>query len=115
MSSVYKKKIVAQVHFLLLLMSLFICRQFVSDALRIYELTANESELCIDISIEDSCSLETNTYGVEEAEEYLDTNAFNPAVTEFTNGKEAFSLTTRVHDVYLGLNTPPPEQNTLFV
>jgi len=115
MRSVFKKKTAIQVHFLLLLMSLFIGRQFVSDAFRIYELTANESELCIDISIEDSCSLETNTYGIEEAEEYLDTNAFNPAVTELTSGKKAISLPSRVHDVYLGLNTPPPEQITLFV
>ncbi|UTA67491.1 MULTISPECIES: hypothetical protein [Emticicia] len=114
MRPVFKKKTTTYVHFLLLLMFLFICRQFVSDAFRIYELTTNESELCLDISIEDSCSFETNFYGLEDADEYISSGFFNPVVAEHKPGKEAAFSASLVHEVYLGLNTPPPEQSDLF-
>lgn len=108
--SVLKKKITSKAYFLLILMFSFICRQFVNEGFRIYELAMNETEQCLDISMEDTCSLETQISGIEEVEASIASHLFKPTMMEFTFCKEAIFTTANVHEVYLGLNTPPPEQ-----
>lgn len=112
--SVHKKKITSTVYFLLILMFSFICRQFISEGIRIYELATNNIEQCLAISIEDNCSLETQMFGIEEVEAYLASDLFKTNITEFTLGKEAIFFASNVHEVCLGLNTPPPEQMRLL-
>lgn len=115
MVSVNKKEISTKVCFLLILMFSFICRQFLNEGIRIYELAAHESEHCLDISLEDSCSLETTSLSTDAADECVISNMFKPIITELTLCKEAISFTSNIHEVYLGLNTPPPEQLFLLV
>lgn len=114
MLSVNKKEITTKVYFLLILMFSFICRQFLNEGIRIYDLAAYESEQCLDISLEDSCSLETTSLSIDAAEECVMSNTFKPVITELTLCKEAISFTSNIHEVYLGLNTPPPEQSFLL-
>ena len=92
----------------------FISRQFINEGFRIYELASSNAEQCLDISLEDSSSLETQMSGIEEAEATIASNLFKPTIAEFTHGKEAIFSATFVHEVYLGLNTPPPEQIRLL-
>lgn len=115
MVSVNKKEICTKVCVLLILMFSFICRQFLNEGIRIYDLAAHESEHCLDISLEDSCSLETTSLGTDAAEECIMSNMLKPVLIELTLCKEAISFTTNIHEVYLGLNTPPPEQSFLLV
>ncbi|RFS16389.1 hypothetical protein D0T08_11930 [Emticicia sp. C21] len=112
--SVLKKKITSKAYFLLILMFSFICRQFVTEGFRIYELAMNKTEQCLDISLEDSCSLETQMSGIEEVEASIASHLSKPVMMEFTFCKEAIFTATNVHEVYLGLNTPPPEQMRLL-
>jgi hypothetical protein len=112
--SAFKKKITSKVYFLLILMFSFICRQFVTESIRIYELAMNKTEQCLDISLEDNCSLETQMSGIEESEACIVYDIFKPVMMEFTLCKEAIFITANVHEVYLGLNTPPPEQIRLL-
>ncbi|RYU97676.1 hypothetical protein [Emticicia agri] len=111
---VLKKKIALKVYFLLILMFCFICRQFISEGIRIYELAVNNTEQCLDISLEDNCSLETQVFGAEEVEACVGSNLFRPVMIEFTHSKEAIFSASNIHEVYLGLNTPPPEQMRLL-
>ncbi|GAB3524536.1 hypothetical protein [Emticicia fontis] len=92
----------------------FICTQFVTEGIRIHELTANKTEQCLDISLEDSGSLEAKLFSLDEAEECFSAGLFKPVVIECTLNKEAMFFTSYVPEVYLGLNTPPPEQMRLL-
>src|SRR6218665_3936702 len=112
--SVLKKKLTSKAYFLLILMFSFICTQFVTEGIRIHELTANKTEQCLDISLEDSGSLETHIFGIEEVEACINSSFFKPVMIEFTLSKEAIFFTSYVPEVYLGLNTPPPEQMRLL-
>lgn len=114
MTSVWKKKLTSKVNFLLLLLFSFVCGHLINEGFRIYDKLANKTDSCLDKSIEDNCSLETKMFGLEEAEEYPETNFFRPFMIEFTLCKEAISIASNVHYVYIGLNTPPPEQQRLL-
>jgi hypothetical protein len=112
--SVLKKKLTSKVYFLLILMFSFICRQFIAEGIRIYELAMNKTEQCLDISLEDSGSLETQISGIEEVEACINSSLFKPVTIEFTLNNEAIFTASYVPKVYLGLNTPPPEQMRLL-
>ena len=115
MLSVWKKKILIKVRFLLILLFSFICGHLINEGLRIYDLLTTKTESCLDICMEDNCSLETKILSIEEAEEHTIDNLFKPVIIEFFISNEAIFSASYVHDVYLGLNTPPPEQTGLFV
>ncbi|MBA4850772.1 hypothetical protein [Emticicia sp. BO119] len=85
-----------------------------NEGFRIYELAINKTEQCVDISLEDNCSLETQMFGIEEADAYIASDFFKPVMMDFTLSKEAIFSASNVHEVYLGLNTPPPEQMRLL-
>lgn len=114
MGSVWKKKITSKVHFLMILTLSFICGHLINEGFRIYDMLTTKTESCLDISIEDNCSTETKMFSIEEAEDCISHELFNPVVIEYALLTEAVSSTVNIHEVYLGLNTPPPEQKHLL-
>lgn len=112
--SVSKKKITLKVYFLLILMFSIVCTQFVNECVRIYELAAYNTEQYLDITLEDSCSLETHIYSAEEAEDCITCSLFKSETNGYVIRAKAIAITSHIHEVYLGLNTPPPEQMRLL-
>ncbi len=114
MGSVLKKKMASKVNFLMILTFSFICGHLVNEGFRIYDLLTTKTESCLDISIEDSCSTEAKMFGIEEAEDCISYTLFNPYVAEYSLCVEPIPFASNIHEVYLGLNTPPPEQKHLL-
>ncbi|WP_337041427.1 hypothetical protein [Emticicia sp. 17c] len=110
----WKKNILTKVRFLLILVFSFFCGHFINESIRAYEGLTNKTESHWAGNIEDTCSLETKMLSLDEAEESLLKNLFKPVIIEFTICKGAIFSTTFIPEVYLGLNTPPPEQSNLF-
>ena len=110
-----KKKFINHLSLLLILLLSFVSGHLINEGFRLYDRLAHKMETPIDICLEDTSSLETKIFSLEEAVETIPDELFQSVTIGFIDNTPTISANLSLKEVWLGLNTPPPEQVNLFI